>query len=76
MQMTQISSPEENLAVLGFTLPQLRAPGGDYVSAKRMGTIVYLAGVNSAGPDGVITGTAGANRTVEEGYAMPWWNCR
>ena len=62
-------SPEENLAALGLALPQLPAPGGNYVPAKRAGVIVYLSGVISTGPDGVITGTVGAGRTIEEGYA-------
>jgi len=66
--MTQSPSPEENLAALGFDLPQLPAPGGNYLSAKRVGAIVYLAGVISTGPDGVITGTAGLDRSVEDGY--------
>jgi enamine deaminase RidA (YjgF/YER057c/UK114 family) len=47
----------------------LPAPGGNYVSAKRAGDIVYLAGVISAGPNGVITGTAGVDRSAEAGYA-------
>lgn len=68
MQMAQILSPEENLAALGLALPQLPAPGGNYVSAKRSGEIVYLAGAISTGPDGVITGTVGASLTVEDGY--------
>jgi len=50
-------------------LPQLPAPGGNYLSAKRVGTIVYLAGVVSANADGVITGTAGLDRSIEDGYA-------
>lgn len=37
--------------------------------AKRAGAILFLSGVISTGPDGVITGLAGANRTIEEGYA-------
>jgi len=69
MQMTPTSSPEENLSSLGLTLPSLPAPGGNYVSAKRVGAVVYLSGVISTGPDGIITGTAGIDRTVEEGYA-------
>ena len=60
---------EENLKELGLTLPALPAPGGNYVSVKRVGTVVYLAGVVSIGPDGVITGQAGADRSIEEGYA-------
>jgi enamine deaminase RidA (YjgF/YER057c/UK114 family) len=39
------------------------------LSAKRVRDIVYLAGVISTGPEGVITGTAGIDRTIEEGYA-------
>jgi enamine deaminase RidA (YjgF/YER057c/UK114 family) len=50
-------------------LPALSGPGGNYVSAKRVGAIVYLAGVVSIGPAGVITGQAGTDRSVEEGYA-------
>jgi enamine deaminase RidA (YjgF/YER057c/UK114 family) len=67
--MTHLISPEESLAALGLALPQLPAPGGNYVSAKRAGAIVYLSGVISAGPDGVITGTVGGGKTVEDGYA-------
>jgi enamine deaminase RidA (YjgF/YER057c/UK114 family) len=67
--MTPIATPEENLATLGFALPHLPSPVGNYLSAKRVGDLVYLAGAVSTGPDGVITGTAGAGRTVEEGYA-------
>jgi len=69
MQMSLTSSPEDNLAALGLSLPQLPAPGGNYVSSKRVGAVVYLSGVISTGPDGIITGTAGIDRTVEEGYA-------
>ena len=66
--MTPTSSPEEKLAALGLTLPALPAPGGNYVSAKRVGAVVYLSGVISTGPGGIITGTAGIDRTIEEGY--------
>ena len=60
---------EESLASLGVALPQLPASGGNYLSAKRVGEMVYLSGVISTGPDGVITGTVGADRTIEDGYA-------
>ena len=62
-------SPEEKLAALGLTLPQLPAPGGNYVSAKRFGAIVYLAGVISTDAGGVIAGIADSSRIVEAGYA-------
>ena len=68
MQMTPNTSAEETLAALGYQLPQLPAPGGNYVPAKRVGTVVYLSGVVSTGPGGIITGTAGLDRTIEEGY--------
>ncbi len=67
--MTQILPPEEALGCHGLTLPQLPGPGGNYLFAKRAGSVVYLAGVVSTAPDGVITGTAGLDRTIEEGYA-------
>jgi len=66
--MTPTSSPEDNLAALGIALPILPAPGGNYLSAKRVRDIVYLAGVISTGPGGIITGTAGIDRTIEDGY--------
>ena len=67
--MTHPRSPEEKLAALGYTLPHLPSAGGNYVSAKRNGEVLYLSGVISIGADGVITGTAGADRGVDEGYA-------
>jgi enamine deaminase RidA (YjgF/YER057c/UK114 family) len=69
MEMTQFSTPEQKLSSLGLTLPQLPAPGGSYVSAKQIGDLIYLAGVVSTGPAGVITGTAGPGSTIEDGYA-------
>lgn len=67
--MTANGSAEKNLTALGLALPQLPAPGGNYVSAKRAGEIVYLSGVISSNADGVIAGTAGKDCTIEEGYA-------
>ena len=67
--MTTQSSAEQNLAALGHTLPAVPARGGNYVSAKQVGEIMFLSGVVSIGTDGIITGTAGLDRRVEEGYA-------
>jgi enamine deaminase RidA (YjgF/YER057c/UK114 family) len=69
MQMTTHLSPDQNLTAHGYTLPAAPAPGGNYVAAKQAGSIVYLSGVISSGPEGVITGTAGLDRSNEEGYA-------
>jgi enamine deaminase RidA (YjgF/YER057c/UK114 family) len=60
---------EARLQELGIILPALPAPGGNYVSAKTVGHIVYLAGVISTGPEGIITGTAGGDRTIADRYA-------
>jgi enamine deaminase RidA (YjgF/YER057c/UK114 family) len=60
---------EEQLTELGFSLPALPAPGGNYLSAKRVGSIVYLAGVISTNTAGVMTGTVGLDRTVADGYS-------
>lgn len=68
-QMAQDLTVEESLASLGLVLPQLPAPGGNYVSAKRVGEMVFLSGVVSTGPEGVITGIVGAGKSVEDGYA-------
>lgn len=67
--MTQTPSPEASLTALGIALPQLPAPGGNYLSAKRVGAIIYLAGVISSSIDGIITGTMGADRSIQDGYA-------
>src|SRR6202041_2482524 len=69
MQMTTHLSPQQNLAALGYTLPPAPAHGGNYVSAKQVGSIVFLSGVISTGPEGVITGAAGLDRSIEDGYA-------
>jgi len=69
MQMTTTSSAEQNLAALGYTLPPIPAPGGNYVSSKQVGSVLYLSGVVSMNADGFMTGTAGLDSTVEDVYA-------
>ena len=63
------SGREERLRELGITLPALPAPGGNYVSAKTAGNLVFLAGVISIGSEGVIAGTVGLDRTLDEAHA-------
>jgi enamine deaminase RidA (YjgF/YER057c/UK114 family) len=61
---------EKRLQELGIVLPEPPAAGGNYVSAKTVSGLVYLAGVISVGEDGnVIAGMAGAECGVEDGYA-------
>ena len=60
---------EDRLASLGLALPPASVPGGNYLSAKRVGAVMYLAGVISTDAAGVMTGTVGRDRTVADGYS-------
>ena len=60
---------EEQLTELGLALPSLPEPGGNYVSAKQIGDLIYLSGVISTNAGGVMTGTVGLDRSIEDGYA-------
>lgn len=61
-------SAASRLEELSLTLPPAPAPGGNYLSAKIVGRLVFLAGVISSDESGVLTGTVGLDRTTEEGY--------
>ncbi|MBB5057689.1 enamine deaminase RidA (YjgF/YER057c/UK114 family) [Granulicella aggregans] len=60
-----VGDAEERLAAAGIVLPELPAPGGNYLSAKTVGKLVYLAGVISSDESGIVTGQVLA---IEEGY--------
>jgi len=60
---------DQKLSALGYTLPELPAPGGNYLPARIVGNLVFLAGVISTDEHGVMTGTIGQDRSIEEGYA-------
>jgi enamine deaminase RidA (YjgF/YER057c/UK114 family) len=57
-------SAEAKLQELGIVLPEVYAPGGNYVHAVRTGNLLFLAG---KGPER-IEGKVGADLTVEQGY--------
>ena len=59
---------EETLANSGIVLPGAPVAGGNYVSAKTVGSIIYLSGVISTSEAGIITGTVGAGVDVAAGY--------
>lgn len=59
----------KRLEKLGYILPEPPKAGGNYVPAKTVGRIVYLAGVISTIDGAVVAGTVGLDRTIEEGYA-------
>jgi len=61
-------SPEENLQRLGIELPPPPKPGGKYLPFRRVGSLVYLAGVISISETvGEWTGQVGNERSLEEG---------
>ncbi len=62
-------SAEKQLLELGIALPEPPARGGNYVPAKAVGNLLYLAGAISTEAGAVITGTVGADRSIAEGYA-------
>jgi enamine deaminase RidA (YjgF/YER057c/UK114 family) len=67
--MSTASSPEQTLTALGYELPPPPPLGGNYVPTKRVGSMLYLSGAVSMDANGFITGTAGLDRTIEQGYA-------
>ena len=62
-------APEARVRELGLVLPAPPSPGGNYMPAKTVGAIVYLSGGVSTDASGIITGTVGIDRTIEDGYA-------
>jgi enamine deaminase RidA (YjgF/YER057c/UK114 family) len=63
------SDPYKALEQLGLVLPPPPAPGGNYLPARTSGGIVYLSGVISQTQQGLLTGTVGLDRGIDEGYA-------
>jgi enamine deaminase RidA (YjgF/YER057c/UK114 family) len=61
--------PYHALKELGLTLPAAPSPGGNYMSAKTVGSVVYLSGVISQTAEGILTGCVGLDRSIDEGYA-------
>lgn len=64
-----MASTEARLKELGIVLPAPPKPGGNYVPAKTVGHIVYLAGAISSNDAGIISGTVGLDRSIDDGYA-------
>ena len=60
-------SPERRLEALGLVLPPPPAPGGNYLPCRRTGSLLFLAGVISSNQTGVLSGTIGGGRSIDEG---------
>lgn len=60
---------QKRLEELGLTLPDIGQSAGDYVHARQIGDVVYLAGKGPLLADGTLpSGRVGAEFTLDEGY--------
>ena len=60
---------DARLAELGITLPAAPAPAANYVPYVRTGSLVFVSGQISQGPDGPIRGCLGQDLDVAAGAA-------
>lgn len=59
----------DRLSAMGITLPDAPAPAANYVPFVRSGDLLFVSGQISAGPDGMMVGTLGADASLEQGVA-------
>ncbi|MEM9169575.1 MAG: RidA family protein [Pseudomonadota bacterium] len=60
---------EARLADLGVTLPDAPVPLANYAPYVRAGSLLTVSGQVSIGPDGLVTGVAGADLSLDEAVA-------
>lgn len=60
---------EQRLSELGLTLPDAPAPAANYVPFVQSGSLVFVSGQISSGPDGLICGKLGAELSLDDGVA-------
>ena len=59
----QAQTPEQRLEELGISLSEPGEPVGTYVNWRRVGNLVYIAGVGAS-----VFGKVGKDLTIKEGY--------
>ena len=60
---------QQRLEELGLTLPQIAAPGANYLWFKRASDLVWISGQGPRKPDGsFVSGKVGRDYTLEEAY--------
>ncbi|MEO0981368.1 MAG: RidA family protein [Pseudomonadota bacterium] len=62
-------TPEDRLAVLGVELPAPMKAVANYVPFVISGSMLYVSGQVSVGPDGLVTGRLGEDMDLEAGQA-------
>ncbi len=60
---------EQRLKKLSIVLPTPNAPVANYVPFVRSGSLLFISGQISNGPQGVVKGKLGGTLTLEEGVA-------
>jgi enamine deaminase RidA (YjgF/YER057c/UK114 family) len=60
---------ENRLAELGLTLPDAPTPAANYVPFVQSGSLVFISGQISAGPDGLLCGKLGDGVSLDDGVA-------
>ncbi len=67
---TIAQTPEQKLEEMGIRLPAVSKPIANYVSAVRVGNLLYLSGKGPSDSNGVyISGKLGKELSIEKGYA-------
>ena len=67
--MTSAATPEERLAAMGLTLPDVPTPMANYVPYRFAGSLLFLSGQGPKRADGTFeVGKLGRDATVEAGY--------
>lgn len=64
-----MSQIEQRLKKLGVALPAPNAPVANYVPYVRIGSLLFISGQISNGPQGVVKGKLGGTLTLDEGVA-------
>lgn len=60
---------EQRLSELGLSLPDAPAPAANYVPFVQSGSLVFISGQISSGPDGLILGKLGDSMSIEDGVS-------
>ena len=69
-----MATVEAKLQELGYELPPLPEPIGNYLPLTRSGNIMWMAGVGSRRSSGErISGKLGTDLTIEQGYEAARW---